>query len=165
MDWMKRRQPASPARDECSTDMSATIHESSSSHFIEMTREECEQLLGDQSTGRVGWNSPDGPQILPITYGIYAHDVVFRTSPYGVLAQLAQPTEVAFEIDDIDWARGVGWSVLVRGRAKGVVATQELVSLWTKPGIVPWAPGTRNVWIAISARSITGRRLRAPFVD
>ena len=145
--------------------MSATIHESSSSHFHEIPREECEQLLGAQSTGRVAWNSPDGPHILPVTYGLYGHDVVFRTSPYGVLAQLAQPTEVAFEIDEIDQDRGAGWSVLVRGRAKAVVAPTELVALWTTPGIVPWAPGTRNVWIGISARSITGRRLRAPFVD
>ena len=145
--------------------MSATIHEFSSSHFQEIPREECEQLLTAQSTGRVAWNSPDGPQVLPVAYGLYARDVVFRTSPYGVLAQLAHPTEVAFEIDDIDQARGAGWSVLVRGRAKAVVAPQELVGLWTQPGIVPWAPGTRNVWIAISARSITGRRVRAPFVD
>ena len=145
--------------------MSATHHESSSSHFWEMSREECEQLLGAQTTGRVAWNSPDGPQILPVTYGRYADDVVFRTSPYGVLAKLAQPTKVAFEIDDIDQERGAGWSVLARGRAKAVVAPTELVALWTTPGIVPWAPGTRNVWIGISARSITGRRLRAPFVD
>ena len=145
--------------------MSATNHESFSSHFREMSREECEQLLGSQSTGRLAWNSPDGPQILPVSYGLYANDVVFRTSPYGVLAQLAQPTEVAFEIDDIDQTRGSGWSVLVRGRATAVVAPHELVSLWTKPGIVPWAPGTRNVWIAVSPRTITGRRLKAPFAD
>ena len=49
--------------------------------------------------------------------GLWAirHDVVFRTSPHGVLAQLAHPTEVAFEIDDIDQNRGAGWSVLVEG--------------------------------------------------
>ena len=144
--------------------MSATS-ENPSSHFQEIPREECQGLLGAQSTGRVAWNSPDGPQVLPVSYGVYTDEIVFRTSAYGVLAQLAKPTEVAFEIDDIDQARGAGWSVLVRGRAKGVVAPYELVSLWTKPGIVPWAPGTRNLWIAISAHTITGRRLRAPFVD
>ena len=82
----------------------------------------------------------------------------------GLDESLAQPTEVAFEIDDIDQERGAGWSVLIRGRAKAVVAPTESVALWTKPGIVRWAPGTRNVWIGISVRSITGRRLRAPFV-
>jgi len=145
--------------------MSTTTQDDSSSHFEEIPREECQRLLGAQSTGRVAWNSPDGPQVLPVSYRLYIDDIVFRTSPYGVLAQLVKPTEVAFEIDDIDQAHGVGWSVLVRGRAKAVVAPHELASLWTKPGAVPWAPGTRNVWIAISAHTITGRRLKAPFVD
>jgi nitroimidazol reductase NimA-like FMN-containing flavoprotein (pyridoxamine 5'-phosphate oxidase superfamily) len=67
------------------------MHESSSSHFQEIPREEYEHLLAAQSTGRVAWNSPDGPQVLPVAYGIYVHDVVFRTSPHGVLAQLAHP--------------------------------------------------------------------------
>jgi hypothetical protein len=33
--------------------MSATIHESSSSQFRETSREECEEMLGAQTTGRV----------------------------------------------------------------------------------------------------------------
>jgi uncharacterized protein len=90
---------------------------------------------------------------------------VFRTSPYGVLSQLDNPTNVAFEIDDIDQAHGAGWSVVARGRARGIVAPHELVRLWTQPGIVPWAPGTRNLWIGISIRTISGRRVKAPFVD
>jgi nitroimidazol reductase NimA-like FMN-containing flavoprotein (pyridoxamine 5'-phosphate oxidase superfamily) len=136
-----------------------------SSHFHEIARGECEAMLGAQTTGRVAWNAPDGPQLLPVTYGMYAGDIVFRTSPYGVLSQLAHRTLVAFEIDDIDQTHGAGWSVLVRGRARAVVAPHELVSLWTQPGIVPWAPGIRNLWIGISVTSISGRRVKAPFTD
>ena len=102
--------------------MSTHAVEHPSSHFREIPRDECEALLGDQSTGRVAWNAPDGPQILPVTYGMYAGDIVFRTSPYGVLAATDPPHGVAFEIDDIDQAHGAGWSVLVRGRAKAVMA-------------------------------------------
>jgi len=76
-----------------------------------------------------------------------------------VLAQLINPTKAAFEIDDIDQQHGAGWSVLVRGRAQAVVAPQELVGLWTEPGIVPWAPGTRNLWIGITFETISGRRV------
>ena len=43
---------------------------------------------------------PTAPRVLPVTYGVYAGDIVFRTSPHGVLAQLDNPTVVAFEIDD-----------------------------------------------------------------
>jgi uncharacterized protein len=99
--------------------MSTGEVERPSSHFREIPREECEALLAAQSTGRVAWNAADGPQVLPVTYGVYAGDIVFRTSPYGALSQLDNPTIVAFEIDDIDQAHGAGWSVVARGRARG----------------------------------------------
>ena len=143
--------------------MSTHAVEHPSSHFREIPPGECEAKLRDQTTGRVAWNAPDGPQILPVTYGMFGGDIVFRTSPYGVLSQLIRPTPVAFEIDDIDQAHGAGWSVLVRGRAGAIVAPYELVSLWSQPGIVPRAPGTRNLWIGISVTPISGRRVRAPF--
>lgn len=145
--------------------MSSGQVERPSSHFREIPRDECVALLAAQSTGRVVWKAPDGPQVLPVTYGVYAGDIVFRTSPYGVFSQLENPTNVAFEIDDIDQAHGAGWSVVARGRARGIVAPHELVRLWTQPGIVPWAPGIRNLWIGISIRTISGRRVKAPFVD
>jgi uncharacterized protein len=113
----------------------------------------------------VAWNAPEGAQVLPVTYGVYAGDIVFRTSPHGVLAQLDNPTVVAFEIDDLDQAHRAGWSVVARGRARGIVAPRELVELWTQPGIVPWAPGNRNLWIGMSIRTISGRRVKARFVD
>jgi uncharacterized protein len=145
--------------------MSTGVVKQPSSHFREIPRDECEALLAAQRTGRVVWNPPDGPQVLPVTYGVYARDIVFRTSPHGVLAQLDKPTIVAFEIDDLDQAHRAGWSVVVRGRARGIVAPHELVRLWTQPDIVPWAPGTRNLWIGISIRTISGRRVKASFVD
>jgi uncharacterized protein len=145
--------------------MSTGVVKQPSSHFREIPRDECEALLAAQRTGRVVWNPPDGPQVLPVTYGVYAGDIVFRTSPHGVLAQLDKPTIVAFEIDDLDQAHRAGWSVVVRGRARGIVAPHELVRLWTQPDIVPWAPGTRNLWIGISIRTISGRRVKASFVD
>ncbi len=145
--------------------MSTGVVKQPSSHFRDIPRDECEALLAAQRTGRVAWNAPDGPQVLPVPYGVYDGDIVFRTSPHGVLAQLDNPTVVAFEIDDLDQAHRSGWSVVAPGRARGIVAPHELVRLWTQPGIVPWAPGIRNLWIGISIRTISGRQVKAPFVD
>jgi nitroimidazol reductase NimA-like FMN-containing flavoprotein (pyridoxamine 5'-phosphate oxidase superfamily) len=142
--------------------MSSTVSASISAHFGELAAEECLRLLEQQSSGRVAWNAPDGPQILPVSYAMYAGEIVFRTSAYGVLAQLARPTNVAFEIDEISHPEGTSWSVLVRGRAQAVVTSRELVTLWTSSGITPRAPGVRNVWIAITAHSITGRTVKPP---
>jgi nitroimidazol reductase NimA-like FMN-containing flavoprotein (pyridoxamine 5'-phosphate oxidase superfamily) len=112
----------------------------------------------------VGLNAPAGPQILPVTYAYYAKTIVFRTSPYGVLSSLGRHTRVAFEIDDIDEERESGWSVLVLGSAERVTREYTLTSLW-KDGPVPWAEGTRNLFIMITPETITGRAVRAPFVD
>ena len=79
--------------------MSTDVVKQPSSHFRDIPRDECEALLAAQRTGRAAWNAPDGCQVLLVPYGVYAGDIVFRTSPHGVLAQLDNPTVVAFEID------------------------------------------------------------------
>jgi uncharacterized protein len=134
------------------------------SHFVELSRSECEKLLGEHRIGRVGLNAPTGPQILPVTYTYYAQTVVFRTSPYGLLSALERHARVAFEVDDIDEDGQMGWSVLVTGSAEKVTRQYTLTTLW-KEGPVPWASGTRNLFIAITPDSITGRKVRAPFAD
>ena len=134
------------------------------SHFVELQRAECEHHLGEHKAGRVGINAPTGPQILPVTYRYYAGKIVFRTSPYGVLSALERHSRVAFEIDDIDEEHETGWSVLVLGSAERVIQEYTLSSLW-KDGPVPWAGGTRNLFIAITPDTISGRSVRARVAD
>jgi uncharacterized protein len=119
--------------------------------------DECEQRLRQQSVGRVAWNAPDGPQLLPVNYAYYNKTIVFRTASEGVISQLAHRTNVAFEIDGVDEEARRGWSVVVRGTAERVMQAYDLVELWTKTGPVPWAAGTRTLHIAITPRTITGR--------
>jgi uncharacterized protein len=138
--------------------------ERSASHFAELPLAECERLLAEHKAGRIGLNAPSGPQILPVTYAYYAKTIVFRTSPYGVLSSLGRHTRVAFEIDDIDEERESGWSVLVLGSAERVTREYTLTSLW-KDGPVPWAEGTRNLFIMITPDTITGRIVGSPAAD
>ena len=138
--------------------------EGSAGQFGELTLAECERLLAVHRAGRVGLNAPAGPQILPVTYAYHAKAIVFRTSPYGVLSSLGPHTRVAFEIDDIDEERETGWSVLVLGSAERVTEEHTLSSLW-KDGPVPWAEGTRNLFIMITPETITGRTVGPPPVD
>ena len=44
--------------------------------------------------GRVAWQAADLPQILPVTYATHQGSVYFRTTPDGILSELAQPTRV-----------------------------------------------------------------------
>jgi nitroimidazol reductase NimA-like FMN-containing flavoprotein (pyridoxamine 5'-phosphate oxidase superfamily) len=129
--------------------------------FREIPREECERLLSQHTVGRVAWNAPDGPQLLPVNYAYNNKTIVFRTVPDGVMSQLERRTNVAFEIDGVDEDARTGWSVVIRGTAERVMQNFDLVELWTKAGPVPWAPGPRTVHIAITPRSIGGRAVVA----
>jgi nitroimidazol reductase NimA-like FMN-containing flavoprotein (pyridoxamine 5'-phosphate oxidase superfamily) len=134
----------------------------SSDRFRSLDEAECRELLAARHAGRVAWNAPDGPQVLPITYRMYAGRVVFRTSPYGVISQLVRRTKVAFEIDEIDEVARVGWSVVVRGWAEAVKHDYDLETLWRTETDVPWATGNRNLYIEIAPANISGRAVRAP---
>jgi hypothetical protein len=67
---------------------------------------------------------------------------------------------VAFEVDHTDPDTGSGWSVLVRGDAAEVDLDHvpELLKLMAGPPR-PWAEGVHNVWVSITPRKVTGRRL------
>ena len=142
--------------------MSSTTGDSrQNAPFQEIPRATCERLLSEHTVGRVAWNAPDGPQLVPINYAYYNKTIVFRTVPDGVLSQLARRTSVAFEIDGLDEEARTGWSIVVRGSAERVMQDFNLVELWTKAGPVPWAAGNRTLHIAISPRTITGREVVA----
>ena len=142
-----------------------TTHQNApTTHFEALTEARCKELLASHTAGRVGWNAPDGPHILPVTYACRNAEIVFRTSPNGVLSGLARRTPVAFEIDEIDEGATAGWNVVVRGSARAVTQAYDLNSLW-REGPVPWAQGVRTVFIAITPRTISGRALRGPFAD
>jgi hypothetical protein len=69
----------------------------------------------------------------------------------------------AFQIDSVDAAHRSGWSVLVRGHLSHLdSATVNRVREQFDP--MPWAPD-RDVWLALTPTSITGRRLRTVNVE
>ena len=128
--------------------------------FEGISRSRCAELLQAQTIGRVAWQATTGPEILAVTYVWHDDCVIFRTSPYGPLSELSQPTNVAFEIDEFDQHRHQGWSVVVHGRAQGVAQSDEVVRLWTVSG-VPWAPGVRNLIVRITPTTLSGRQVAA----
>lgn len=104
---------------------------------------ECVALLRSHSIGRVGWTAEVGPQILPVNYVLQAGSVVFRTAPYGALAELRDGVAVAFEVDELDPVRRTGWSVLVQGR-RAVADPEVLSRLAEQLQPLPWAQGVRT---------------------
>jgi len=125
--------------------------------YEDLAAAQCRDLLAQRHVGRIAWTAADGPQLFPISYVWHDDQVVFRTSPYGVLSELVQRTAVVFEVDDIDQDRRLGWSILVRGRAVGI-APDDLTRPSVMSTALPWVSGHRNLIIAVTPAQITGRR-------
>lgn len=122
-----------------------------------MTPEECIDLLGTRSFGRLAYVARLGvPDIVPVNYTLDGADVMIRTGP-GPKLQAAERNElVAFEVDAVDEAGHTGWSVVVHGSARRLLPA-ERTRLLDQPE--PWAVGPRSHIIRITPRRISGRRL------
>ena len=121
--------------------------------------QECERLLRSGVVGRVALSTPDGPHIIPVNYSLFEDTIVIRTSSYSLLGTYGRNTMLAFEVDHVDPDRHVGWSVVARGRAwaeTDPASIRRMREAW-KPH--PWANGTRNVFLRIRWRGLTGRKL------
>ena len=125
------------------------------SHVREVSPAECDSLLESQQVGRIAFNDPSGPVVLPVNYVFADGRIVVATSPYGSIARYAVGTAVAFEVDALDDFTETGWSVVVRGTV-GLLEIDELARA-DLPG--PWADGTRTLIIKIVPAEITGKRL------
>jgi nitroimidazol reductase NimA-like FMN-containing flavoprotein (pyridoxamine 5'-phosphate oxidase superfamily) len=126
----------------------------------ELSREECLALLSRTPVGRIGGIRDGRPFVFPVNYVLDDDTVVFRTEP-GTKLDSAGFGPVAFEIDGIDDAAQVGWSVIVQGVGYEITDMVDGYSEKLRElRVVPWAAGAKAHWVAIQAESITGRRLR-----
>lgn len=125
--------------------------------FRVISPDRCLELLHGQVIGRVAWAGTEGIQILPVTFAVRKPGIVFRTAPYGLLAELRDQDQAAFEVDGFDTATQSGWSVVVHGRPRAVADAGDLVELWRDNDPMPWPPGTRNLFIAITLDHLSGR--------
>ncbi|MGH3465648.1 MAG: pyridoxamine 5'-phosphate oxidase family protein [Kribbellaceae bacterium] len=127
--------------------------------FQHLPPEECRELLAAKSVGRVGFNGPDGPQVLPVNYVVHRRSIFFRTAAGSALADAMRNSRVAFEIDDIDEFLQSGWSVVAVGDADLVDDPDLLAELWGEHDPEPWAVGLRTQFVRITPGRLTGRRV------
>jgi uncharacterized protein len=135
-----------------------------SRRFQELGRQQCYQLLATQEVARVAWQAAETLQILPVTYALFEGALYFRTSPHSILSELARPTEVALEVDELDEERRTGWSVVVHGRSASVALQGNLGQRPELESLMPWAAGLRTLVVRVIPYDISGRLLRR-YVD
>jgi nitroimidazol reductase NimA-like FMN-containing flavoprotein (pyridoxamine 5'-phosphate oxidase superfamily) len=127
-----------------------------------LSRLQCLHLLGQHQVGRIAWQAVDAQQILPITYVVFEGRVYFRTSPYSILSDLLLPTAVALEVDELDPITRTGWSVVLHGRSRAVAEPVDVTRLWAVDP-VPWAPGSRHLFVEVAPNEVTGRVVSREF--
>jgi nitroimidazol reductase NimA-like FMN-containing flavoprotein (pyridoxamine 5'-phosphate oxidase superfamily) len=125
-----------------------------------LSQDECLELLARQQVGRIAVVVDGQPEIFPVNFLVDNGTVVFRTD-MGSKLHGAVLAKVAFEVDHLDEAKRLGWSVMVQGTGFDMTDTidprsEELRQL----PVVPWASGDRSYWVKIVASVTSGRRLR-----
>ena len=135
--------------------------EQAASRLVELSREECLELLAATTFGRVVLSHGSGqPIIRPVNYRFdrASQSVVFRTGGGSKFAALARSAMALFEIDAIDPSRCSGWSVIVGGVTEQVTRPAEVRRL-EQLGVSTWPAGERPHWIRLRARIVSGRRI------
>lgn len=121
---------------------------------------ECYELLSTTTVGRVAFVNRDGQQLLPLNFAFVDGTIYFRTNQEGVLGELAEGLDdVAFEVDHHGTTTRDAWNVTVRGATTSVHDAAGLAGRARLAALRPWAPGQRDVVVALTPRSIDGRRV------
>ncbi len=126
---------------------------------VDLSRDECLQLLAGAVIGRIVVTDGALPAAHPVAYVLDGEEVVFRTAGGSKLAAAARHRVVAFEVDEIDVGARTGWSVLGVGEATEIVDPARLADL---DGHLPdpWVPVAGAHVLSVSLQKLSGRRLR-----
>jgi transcriptional regulator with XRE-family HTH domain len=125
-----------------------------------LTAEECHALIAPGGVGRVLFVEPGrGPVAIPVNYRMDGPDVVFRTAVGAGLAEGIRNGPVSFDVDHLDEAVGVGWSVLATGTACVITDPAERDRA-AALGVEPWAGGERPLYVRLRVGQVTGRAIR-----
>ena len=125
---------------------------------MELSARESLDRLSGEVFGRLAIVTPQGPRIVPLNYAVFGDAIMFRTTPYSEVARFAVGNEAAFEVDQVDHAERSGWSVVAVGAVEEL-DPEDLMDLRTVWAPQPWAGGTRNLYLRLKWRELTGRRL------
>jgi uncharacterized protein len=127
----------------------------------EIEESECWRLLASQPVGRIAVVVGHYPVVFPVNHAVDRRGIIFRTGA-GTKLWAMRRCNVTFEVDDFDMDNHTGWSVIVKGSARELVAklNPDLVAAAESSNAIPWASGPRENIVRIVPDAVTGRRIR-----
>ncbi|MCX6399171.1 MAG: pyridoxamine 5'-phosphate oxidase family protein [Propionibacteriales bacterium] len=132
------------------------------SSLIELTTSECEDLLRAGVYGRlVLLGGPRGMDILPVNYVVVEDAILVRIAAGTLLDRYADGAAMLFEVDQVDYERGHGWSVVARGTGERCPDSERTETERHVPGPPRWLRHEDDLWIRLRWKSLSGRQLGA----
>ncbi|WP_327138767.1 pyridoxamine 5'-phosphate oxidase family protein [Nocardia sp. NBC_01327] len=129
---------------------------------IDLQRAEALRLLASVSYGRVVFTRDALPAVRPVNHLVDGETIIVRTQLTSRLTSAVRADSnvvVAYEADDIDPIRQLGWSVVVTGIARTV--TDPIRVARYEKLLRPWVDGAFDTVVAIEPTLVTGVRLMA----
>lgn len=119
---------------------------------------ECLRLLQSVPVGRLVFTQGGLPAVRLVNFSIDLDTIVFVSDDGEKLQAAERGDVVAFEVDDFDLDRHLGWTVTAVGHLS-VVPLDEAAQLRRDTPLRPWAPLQAQRLVRLGAESLTGRRL------
>jgi nitroimidazol reductase NimA-like FMN-containing flavoprotein (pyridoxamine 5'-phosphate oxidase superfamily) len=121
---------------------------------------ECLRLLRTVPLGRLVFTDAGLPAIRLVNFFVDGDTLVFTTAAGDKLRAAERGDVVAFEVDEIDGDRHLGWTVTAIGHLSVVPADERAEILRVVP-LHSWAPHHGEYLIRLGLESLAGRRLLA----
>ena len=121
-----------------------------------LTEAACWGQLRQAVIGRLAVVVDGLPDVFPVNFVVDHGTVVFRTAE-GTKLAAAIGRPVAFESDGLDLTTGEAWSVVLRGTAREVAQTTEVIDALTLP-LFPWHRSPKPRIVRVEPEVVSGRR-------
>jgi uncharacterized protein len=128
--------------------------------FRELSDQECYRLITSATVGQVAFVASTGQQLLPVNFQFIDDVIYFQIDAHSILAEMAEGLEdVAFSVGYREELQQKGWSIVISGRTSLVEDRAVIDEVRSVARLRPWAPGDRSMVIALTPRSISGRKV------
>jgi hypothetical protein len=124
--------------------------------LVELDPSAALELLAGISYGRIVFTRDALPAVRPVNHLVSEGQIIIRSRLSATVAGV-DGTVVAYEADDLDATRRLGWSVVVTGTARTIDDPERLA--YYERELRPWVDLPMDVIFAIRPELINGYRL------
>jgi uncharacterized protein len=123
-----------------------------------VNRDECLHLLHSVPIGRLVYTNGGLPAVRLVNFLLDGDTIVFNSGRGDKLRAAERGDVVAFEADEVDLDRHIGWTVTAIGHLS-VVSDDEAAQLRRTLPVRSWLPIEEARLVRVGVESVHGRRL------